>query len=358
MMNGVKGYEPGRTTAEFLAVRPECAQSAAEPDSAQDNQPASEPAAQPAAERPKPEPEPEPEPEEVTEEVTQELATVRYAATEVGSIAAQLTLAIDFASLETGTPERVAFESRFQEDVAVALGHIDVNRVRIKSIRAGSTVVVFLVLPSYNGTPMATTVVTEAFSSDGILIAGSATTSGVTNVVVVTDNMIVTTQTHNPAPEQQQTTQLTMLIVAVIGLGVVVSVCGCVVVAYARSSQQAKAQAHAQAQAQAQAQLQAPVLAPTAAMASAPPADALNAIEEGVPPKPLLSECVSGVDVLHTVVSSQLESSWAKRSEYEFREVVRLPSNLFAQLIASILQSYIIHIETCVQRHPYTMFVY
>lgn len=46
-------------------------------------------------------------------------------------------------------------------------------------------------------------------------------------------------------------------------------------------------------------------------------------LEEGVPPEqPLLSESSSGNNV-HTMASSQLESSWAKTREYEFSEVVR-----------------------------------
>jgi hypothetical protein len=270
-----------------------------------------------------PETQPETQEEEAQEEETQDLAApdvsdVQYDATEVGSIAAQLTLSIDFASLVEGTPERAAFETQFREDVAAALGGIDTGRVRIKSIRAGSTVVDFLVLPSYDGTAMAATVMTEAFSSDGILIAGSSTTSGVTNIAVVTEDMIATPPTPSPASEQQQAPQLevTILNLVVIGLGVLVVVCGCLVVvcgydAYVRNPKRAAAAA--------------------AAPASAPGLKPEDTAETGVPPTAdepepepepdRLSDCEPGNDT-HTVANSQLQNTWMKKQDYELIQLV------------------------------------
>ncbi len=109
-----------------------------------------------------------------------------FEAADVGAVAARVILACDPVNFGEGTPERAAFESQFQADVAAALGGIAPNRVRVQRIYAGSMVVDFLVLPAPDGTVLPTSVLTEAFSTAGIEIAGELTAAPVTDVLAVT----------------------------------------------------------------------------------------------------------------------------------------------------------------------------
>ena len=126
-----------------------------------------------------------------------------FEAADVGAVAARVILACDPANFAVGTPERVAFEVQFQADVAAALGGIASSRVRIQNIYAGSMVVDFLVLPASDGTVLPLSVLTEAFSTAGIEIAGELTAAPVTDAFVVTAADVVEPEVSEPEAEAE-----------------------------------------------------------------------------------------------------------------------------------------------------------
>eukprot|EP01049_Picozoa_sp_SAG25_P019440 SAG25_NODE_6117_length_586_cov_3.642710_1_plen_160_part_00 len=86
---------------------------------------------------------------------------------------------VDVATIAVGTPARAMFEADFSKDVATMLS-IEVWRIVINSIRAGSAVVDFSIRADSSGTPISTAKVTTSFNRPGIAIAGAKTTTAVT----------------------------------------------------------------------------------------------------------------------------------------------------------------------------------
>jgi hypothetical protein len=93
-------------------------------------------------------------------------------------VQARLTLNIDIAQIPEGSVARQTFVAAFEADVATALS-IDVARVRVAEIRAGSTEILFIVMPDSNGTALDSSAVVAAFSDAGVSIAGSSTAASV-----------------------------------------------------------------------------------------------------------------------------------------------------------------------------------
>lgn len=127
---------------------------------------------------------------------------VQFSANEIGAVHAQITLLIDVATLTSSTQAWTSFQLQFQQDVGTVLGGIDPDRVQIKRIRAGSTVVDFVVLPASDGTVVASSSIVDAFSTGGIAIAGAVTTAPVENVIVVTIAEIIRTGSGMPGAYQ------------------------------------------------------------------------------------------------------------------------------------------------------------
>ena len=106
-------------------------------------------------------------------------------------VSATLALDMDISSIPGGSPERASFESSFRADVAAQLGGISADRIVILGIQ-GSVTVDFVVLPATDGTALDESVVTSTFATTGVSVAGSATTSAVSNVVSTTPSLIAT----------------------------------------------------------------------------------------------------------------------------------------------------------------------
>jgi len=100
----------------------------------------------------------------------------------------ELTVAKNIDEIAVGTPARVEFENTFKGDVAAATG-IPEFRINITSIRPGSVVVVFVILPDPNSittsTPaqVASVIAAQAADPTSALLTGSVT-SAVTGVSV------------------------------------------------------------------------------------------------------------------------------------------------------------------------------
>ena len=101
---------------------------------------------------------------------------------ELNSVSATITLDTDIATIKPGSSSRKAFESAFTTDIAKAVGDIDKKRVRILGIQAGSVIVNFRIAADKSGKAIAESAITKAFSSTGVSIAGSKTTTKITKV--------------------------------------------------------------------------------------------------------------------------------------------------------------------------------
>ena len=106
-------------------------------------------------------------------------------------VSATLALDMDINTIPVGSSERASFESSFRADVAARLGGISADRIVILGIQ-GSVTVDFVVLPATDGTALDESVVTSTFATTGVSVAGSATTSAVSNVVSTTPSLIAT----------------------------------------------------------------------------------------------------------------------------------------------------------------------
>ena len=100
-------------------------------------------------------------------------------------VSATLALDMDINTIPGGSPERASFESSFRADVAAQLGGISADRIVILSIQ-GSVTVDFAVLPADDGSALDPSVVASTFAASGVSVAGSATTSAVSNIVSTT----------------------------------------------------------------------------------------------------------------------------------------------------------------------------
>jgi len=145
-----------------------------------------------------------------------------YREEDVGAVAASLVLNADYSTLAIlGTPERDSFESSFRRDVAAMLGAItnggiSEDRVVIKSMAAGSTVVDFLVLPpaadessseeeQEQETALAVLLAT-AFSTSGVSIAGTETAAAIEpgDIIIVTQQLVQEERPESePEPEPE-----------------------------------------------------------------------------------------------------------------------------------------------------------
>ena len=103
-------------------------------------------------------------------------------------VSATLALDMDINTIPGGSPERASFESSFRADVAAQLGGISADRIVILSIQViqGSVTVDFAVLPAGDGSALDPSVVTSTFAASGVSVAGSPTTSAVSNIVSTT----------------------------------------------------------------------------------------------------------------------------------------------------------------------------
>jgi hypothetical protein len=77
-----------------------------------------------------------------------------------------------------GDATYTVFTSTFKTDIAMLL-NVDVDRLRVNSITAGSVIVDFTVLPSSDGEPVAASTITSAFAAPGVVIAGVMTLSAI-----------------------------------------------------------------------------------------------------------------------------------------------------------------------------------
>ena len=106
----------------------------------------------------------------------------------------ELTLAVDVTTIQEGTPARANFESSFKDDIALAATtasgtKVGPERVNITSIRAGSVIVVFVILPDPNSATssspaqVAAIIAKQANDPTSTLLSGSVT-KGTTGVAV------------------------------------------------------------------------------------------------------------------------------------------------------------------------------
>lgn len=108
-----------------------------------------------------------------------------------GTVAADLILAgdVDTVAGTEGSAERSTFVASFVTDVAALLS-VAKGQVHVISIAAGSVVVSFEVAPSADGTPVAASVISSAFSDVVALptvgVATIEAVSGVSTVVSAT----------------------------------------------------------------------------------------------------------------------------------------------------------------------------
>jgi hypothetical protein len=79
----------------------------------------------------------------------------------------------------------------FVTDMAKLLGNINKERIKITSIKAGSIIVAFYVLPDSAGTALSVTTLTSAFKAAGVSVAGSKTVS----VIIITTSPPTTVAT-------------------------------------------------------------------------------------------------------------------------------------------------------------------
>ena len=100
-----------------------------------------------------------------------------------GTVSTSLTLPISITAIPAGSAARDTFEANFKADVA-DLCSVDVGRVRVLSISAGSAVVNFAIAPATSGAPYTTSALLQAFSSRVELPSVGATTE---NVVAMHD---------------------------------------------------------------------------------------------------------------------------------------------------------------------------
>jgi hypothetical protein len=127
------------------------------------------------------------------------------------------------------------FTLNFKTDVAVLL-NVNVDRLRVNSVTAGSVIVDFTVLPGPDGEPVATSSIISAFAAPGVAIAGVTTLSTIDHsLITVTTSESVTSDAADSqryggpptATEQDETA-------ANVGKGVVLvlvmfGLCGCVI---------------------------------------------------------------------------------------------------------------------------------
>lgn len=127
------------------------------------------------------------------------------------------------------------FTLNFKTDVAVLL-NVNVDRLRVNSVTAGSVIVDFTVLPGPDGEPVATSSIISAFAAPGVAIAGVTTLSTIDHsLITVTTSESVTSDAADSqryggpptATEQDETA-------ANVGKGVVLvlvmfGLCACVI---------------------------------------------------------------------------------------------------------------------------------
>eukprot|EP01052_Picozoa_sp_SAG31_P029109 SAG31_NODE_2868_length_4977_cov_80.358754_2_plen_1258_part_00 len=100
-----------------------------------------------------------------------------------GSTKASLELPMDISEIPDGSEARDAFEKNFQQDVARNLG-VDLSRITLSTIHAGSVVVEFYVLPDLNGQSVKSNLLISKLAV-GAQIAGRTLVSPVTAVEVI-----------------------------------------------------------------------------------------------------------------------------------------------------------------------------
>lgn len=100
-----------------------------------------------------------------------------------GTVSTSLTLPISITAIPAGSAARDTFEDNFKADVA-GLCNVDISRVRVLSISAGSAVVNFAIAPTTSGAPYPTNALLQVFSSRVELSSVGATTE---NFVTMSD---------------------------------------------------------------------------------------------------------------------------------------------------------------------------
>jgi hypothetical protein len=133
-----------------------------------------------------------------------------------------------------GDATYTVFTLNFKTDIAMLL-NVNVDRLRVNSITAGSVIVDFTVLPGSDGEPVATRTITTAFAVPGVVIAGVTTLSAIdhSSITVTTPESVTSdvadSEAHGTPPtvtEQDDTTanvgKVVVIVLVLFGL------CSCV----------------------------------------------------------------------------------------------------------------------------------